>query len=39
MAAELVATEGNPLDDIANVRKVAFVMKAGKVYLNAKEPL
>ena len=39
MAADLVATEVNPLDDIANVRKVAFVMKAGKVYLNAKGPL
>jgi len=39
MAADLVATEGNPLDDIANERKVAFVMKAGKVYLNAKGPL
>jgi imidazolonepropionase-like amidohydrolase len=39
MDADLVATEGNPLDDITNVRKVAFVMKAGKVYLNAKGPL
>jgi imidazolonepropionase-like amidohydrolase len=32
MAADLVATEGNPLDDIKAVRKVAFVMKGGKVY-------
>jgi imidazolonepropionase-like amidohydrolase len=39
IAADLVATEGNPLDDIANVRKVAFVMKAGKVHLKAKGPL
>jgi imidazolonepropionase-like amidohydrolase len=31
MDADLVATAGNPLDDIANVRKVAFVMKGGKV--------
>jgi imidazolonepropionase-like amidohydrolase len=32
MAADLVATEGNPLEDIKAVRKVVFVMKGGKVY-------
>jgi len=34
MEADLVATDGNPLDDITNVRKVGFVMKSGRVYKN-----
>jgi imidazolonepropionase-like amidohydrolase len=31
-----VATDGNPLDDITAVRRVVFVMKAGKVMKNWK---
>jgi imidazolonepropionase-like amidohydrolase len=31
MAADLIATPRNPLDDIATLKQVTFVMKDGKV--------
>ena len=34
MDADIIATLGNPLDDITSVRRVVFVMKSGQVYKN-----
>jgi imidazolonepropionase-like amidohydrolase len=34
MEADVIATEGNPLEDITAVRRVVFVMKGGRVYKN-----
>jgi imidazolonepropionase-like amidohydrolase len=31
-AADIVAVPGNPLDNIAALEKVSFVMKAGTIY-------
>jgi len=32
--ADMIAVEGNPLENLAALRKVGFVMKAGKIYKN-----
>ena len=32
--ADIIAVPGNPLDDIALMQQVSFVMKGGKVYKN-----
>ena len=32
--ADIIAVEGNPLEDIRALRRVAFVMKAGQVYVS-----
>ena len=37
MEADLIAVEGNPVDDITSLQRVTFVMKAGRVYRNGRE--
>jgi imidazolonepropionase-like amidohydrolase len=38
MQADIIATDGSPIDDITNVRRVVFVMRGGKVFKNVKLP-
>ena len=35
--ADIIATDGNPLQDITAVRRVVFVMKGGKIFKNVKK--
>ena len=37
--ADLVAVDGNPLDNITNIRNVQFVMRDGEVYRNEVAPV
>ncbi|HVF82375.1 MAG TPA: amidohydrolase family protein, partial [Flavisolibacter sp.] len=32
LQADIIAVQGNPLDDVKAVRQVSFVMKDGKIY-------
>jgi imidazolonepropionase-like amidohydrolase len=34
LEADIIALDGDPLKDITAVRRVVFVMKAGKVFVN-----
>jgi imidazolonepropionase-like amidohydrolase len=34
MEADIIATDGDPLQDVTAARRVVFVMKGGKVFEN-----
>ncbi len=38
MEADIIATAGNPSEDITSVKDVVFVMKGGRIYKNAQPP-
>ena len=38
LQADIIAIDGNPLEDITAVNRVVFVMKGGKVYKNLTKP-
>ena len=38
LQADIIALDGDPLEDIAAVRRVTFVMKGGVVYKNETTP-
>src|SRR2546428_9805235 len=38
LQADLIAVDGNPLDDITAMRRVVFVMKGGAGYKNSAPP-
>ncbi|MBI3404079.1 MAG: hypothetical protein HY046_01315, partial [Acidobacteria bacterium] len=35
MEADIIALDGNPLEDITAVQRVVFVMKGGRIYKNS----
>ena len=37
MEADLIAVDGNPVDDITSLQRVVFVMRAGRVYRNGRD--
>jgi imidazolonepropionase-like amidohydrolase len=38
MAADLIAVDGNPLEDFSALRRIVFVMKGGRVYVDRSSP-